>query len=173
MVAVVLAILAALVVPRFGSVRRTEDRLAVDQIADLMRMWAYRNSVMTQQVGIWRNGETGILTLMIRDLDPDHPDEAPIWQHDRLSNEVRLPDTSTIIEVLIDGERQDVGNWFVQSNADGSRPRFEVAINGAIGESRLILEPFSSSVQRIAPDGTTGARAPIDLDREIGERTPW
>lgn len=173
-VVAVLAILAAVVAPRFVAIRRSEERLAADGVADLMRMWAYRNSVMTQQVGIWMNPETGVLALMIRDLDPQRPDDPPIWQQDRLSGELRLPDSVTLAEVLIDGAAQHPADWFVQTNADGSRPRLEVALVGSMGTTRLWIEPFSSGVRRIDPgDGDAAARLPIDLDREVGERTPW
>lgn len=172
-VVVILAILASLVVPRFGAVRRSEDRYAVDQIADLMRMWGYRTSIMTQQVGIWNDPQRGWIQLMIRDFDPNNPDDPPIWQPDKLSNEVVLPDGTQFTEVIFDGERQELGNWFIQSNADGSRPRLEIAMSGPAGVTRLILEPYSNSVQRVDSQGGGGIRGPIDLDRDVGERTPW
>lgn len=173
-VVAILAILASIVVPRFAAVRRSEDRLAADRIEDLMRMWAFRNSVMTQQVGIWRNPDNGLVMLMIRDIDPLRPDEPPVWQMDRLSSEFSLPDSTVFVEVLIDGEPQDPAEWFVQSNADGSRPRFEVAIDGPSGTTRLWIEPFTNGVRRMDPSARDAAvRVPLDLDREIGERTPW
>jgi prepilin-type N-terminal cleavage/methylation domain-containing protein len=173
-VVAILAILASIVVPRFAAVRRSEDRLAADRMEDLMRMWAFRNSVMTQQVGIWRNPDNGLVTLMIRDIDPLRPDDPPVWQQDRLSMEFALPDSTAFVEVLIDGEPQDPAEWFVQSNADGSRPRFEVALEGPSGITRLWIEPFTSGVRRLDPSARDAAvRMPRDLDREIGERTPW
>lgn len=173
-VVAILAILAAIVVPRFAAVRRSEDRLAADRVEDLMRMWAFRNSVMTQQVGIWRNPDNGLVMLMIRDIDPLRPDEPPVWQMDRLSSEFALPDSTSFVEVLIDGEPQDPAEWFVQSNADGSRPRFEVALDGPSGVTRLWIEPFTNGVRRLDPSAREAAvRVPLDLDREIGERTPW
>jgi prepilin-type N-terminal cleavage/methylation domain-containing protein len=173
-VVAILAVLASIVVPRFAAVRRSEDRLAADRMEDLMRMWAFRNSVMTQQVGIWRNPDNGLVTLMIRDIDPLRPGDPPVWQQDRLSTEFALPDSTAFVEVLIDGEPQDPAEWFVQSNADGSRPRFEIALDGPSGTTRLWIEPFTSGVRRLDPSARDAAvRVPLDLDREIGERTPW
>jgi prepilin-type N-terminal cleavage/methylation domain-containing protein len=175
-VMVILAIIVAFAVPRLTSVQRSEGRLAVDQVEDLMRMWAYRNSVMTQQVGIWRQ-ETGVIVLVIRDIDPSDPDAGPVWQNDRLSSEVTLPSSAEILTVVIDGEPQDPRQWFVQSNADGTRPRLEIEMKVPAGVSQLVLAPYSSGVGRLDQAGVDsnggGIRQPIDLDSEGEERMPW
>jgi len=169
----ILAVIAAFIAPKFTTVRQTEARLAVDEVADLMRMWAYRNSVMSQQVGIWRSPETGVLRLMIRDIDARRPDDGPIWQEDRLSMPVTLPAQAELTEVYIDGESRNLGDWFVQSNADGSRPRLELAIKTGTSVIRLLVEPYSNSIVR-SDDRSGGlARHPVDLDSEGEDRVSW
>lgn len=173
MVIAIIAVLAAFIAPRVTTLRQSEARLAVDQIADLMRMWAYRNSVMSQQVGIWHNPESDLIGLMIRDIDPMHPDDGPVWQEDKLSMPVRMPDSAKVIDVIIDNETQNLGDWFVQSSADGSRPRLEIAIETLNGVTRLLVQPYSNSVVR--SDGLAGGaiRRPVDLDAEGQERVAW
>lgn len=172
-VVAILAIIVAFIAPRVSTVRRTEGRYAVDQIADLLRMWSYRNSMMTQQVGIWCDPERDEVRLMIRDIDPQRPDDGPVWQEDRLSMPVRLPDDVWFSEVYIDGTAHSTTDWFVQSNADGSRPRFELAISSGNDVTRLLVEPYSTAVARSDDASGGSTRQRVDLDREGARDLPW
>ncbi len=170
----IIAVLAAFIAPRFGSVRRGEGVLAGDRIQDLMRMWAFRSSIGSQQVGISRNPESKFLTLWVRDTDPNDPEQGPLWREDRLSMPARLPDSVEIIEVAIDGERQDVNNWFVQTNPDRSRPRFSITLRDS-GQrlTTVSVEPYSIATIRVDDEHPIAVRQPIDLDAEGQERVAW
>lgn len=173
----ILVVLAAVVVPRFGSARRGEAMLAGDQIEDVLRMWAFRSSIGTQQVGIWRNPENGRITIMVRDYAPGADPEAgdlPEWLQDPLSNAVRLPDSVEIVDVQIDYESQNVFDWFVQTNPDRSRPQFLISLRDSSDAITTVsLEPYSNAPSRVDAENTMPVRQPIDLDAEGEERMPW
>lgn len=170
----VLAIMASFIVPRMGAVKRSESQLAGDQIEDLLRMFAYRHSMMTQQVGIWRRPEDGSIALMIRDIDPARDDESRIWQEDKLTIPVTLPREVEIVEVRSDGEWLDPGSFFVQTAPDGGRPGVQIRLLGPTGEVSLVLDANASAPHRSSPGGRDeGVRQAVDLDAEGMERLPW
>lgn len=170
----VIAIMAGLVVPRMGAVKRSEAQLAADEVEDLLRMFAYRHSIMTQQVGIWRRPDDGTIALMIRDIDPAREDDERIWQEDRLSVPVRLPPEVDVVEVRRDEEWLDPGSFFVQTAPDGSRPRIEIRLLGPTGEFTLGLDPHASAPRRTSPGGRNEEfREAVDLNAEGMERMPW
>jgi prepilin-type N-terminal cleavage/methylation domain-containing protein len=170
----ILAILAAIIAPRFGTVRRGEGVLAGDQLEDLVRMWAFRASMGTQQVGIWRSPETGYIFLSVREGDPNDPEAAPIWNEDRTTMPVRLPESVEVIDVQIDGESQPLDSWFVRTNPDRTRPRFSITYRDSSNrETTIAIEPYSIAPIRTDPDRSIAIRQPVDLDREGLERSPW
>lgn len=174
LVIAVLAIMAGFIVPRMGAVKRSEAQLAADEIEDLLRMFAYRHSIMTQQVGIWRRPDDGSIVLMIRDIDPARDDDERIWQEDRLGNAVTLPAEVDIVEVRRDDEWLDPRAFFVQTAPDGSRPRVEIRLLGPTGEFTLGLDAHASAPRRTSPGGRNEeVRESVDLDSEGMERLPW
>ncbi len=173
----ILVVLAAVIVPRFGAVRRSEAMLAGDQIEDVLRMWAFRSSIGTQQVGIWRRPDTGLITIMVRDY-PEGSDpaagDAPQWDQDHLSNAVRLPSSVEIVDVQINHESQNVTDWFVQTNPDRSRPHFLITLrDSSEAMTTVSIEPYSNAPSRLDAENSAPIRQPIDLDAEGEERMPW
>jgi type II secretory pathway pseudopilin PulG len=174
LVIAVLAIMAGFIVPRMGAVKRSEAQLAADEIEDLLRMFAYRHSIMTQQVGIWRRPDDGTIAIMIRDIDPAREDDARIWQEDKLSVPVTLPPEIDVVEVRSDSEWLDPGSFFVQTAPDGRRPSVEIRLLGPSGEFTLGLDAHASAPRRTSPGGRDGEfREPVDLNAEGLERLPW
>lgn len=173
-VVAVIAIMAGMIVPRMGAVKRSEAQLAADEVEDLLRMFAYRHSIMTQQVGIWRRPEDGSIALMIRDIDPARADDERIWQEDKLSVPVKFPPEVDIVEVRRDEEWLDPGSFFVQTAPDGSRPRIEIRLLGPTGEFTLGLDSHASAPRRTSPGGRNEEfREAVDLNAEGMERLPW
>lgn len=174
LVIAVLAIMAGFIVPRMGAVKRSEAQLAADEVEDLLRMFAYRHSVMTQQIGIWRRPEDGSIAIMIRDIDPAGDDDTRIWQEDKLSIPVVLPPEVDIVEVRSGDEWLDPRSFFVQTAPDGSRPRVEIRLAGPTGEYALGLDGHASAPWRTSPGGRDGeVRQAVDLNAEGMERLPW
>ena len=172
---VILVILASIVAPRFGAARRSESMLAGDQIEDLLRMWAYRSSIGTQQVGIWQKPD-GFIAIQVRDTEgwePTSGDVAP-WIDDRLSNAVRLPSSVEIIEVQQNYEVQPLGEWFIQTNPDRSRPQVSISLRDSSNAVTVVsLEPYSNAPVRYDANTPAAIRQPIDLDAEGEETVSW
>lgn len=173
---VILLILTALVAPRFGAARRSEAMLAGDQIEDLLRMWAYRSSIGTQQVGLWQMPENGMISIMVRDTEGWDPSSGEIaqWIQDPLSNPVRLPPSVEIVEVQQDNEAQPLGEWFIRTNPDRSRPQVSISLRDSNNVTTIVsLEPYSNAPSRTDSEHPAAVRQPIDLDDAGEETTPW
>lgn len=173
---VILGILLAIVTPRFGTAKKSEAMLAGDQVEDLLRMWAYRASIGTQQVGIWQMPENGYISIMVRDTenwDSTSGDIAP-WMQDRLSNPVRLPHSVEIVEVQQNYEVQPLDEWFIQTNPDRSRPQVSITLRDETNQVTVVsIEPYSNAPVRINGNNAAAVRRPIDLDAEGEDTTTW
>ncbi|MSR40320.1 MAG: prepilin-type N-terminal cleavage/methylation domain-containing protein [Phycisphaerales bacterium] len=163
-VAALLALLAAMIVPRMASVDRQRDETGIDSVADLLRMYAFRHSSMTQEIALWHDAETGVVSLWIKDIDPENPDGPRIWHEDRLSMPVQLPTGMTIDDALADGASVSMNPWTIATRPDGSRPRIELHILGETKVSTIVLEPWATGPQRL--DLGEASRSVIDLDHE-------
>ena len=171
-VCAILVIVAAMAVPRFLVVERKREEKAIADVEDLLRMFAFRNSVGTQQIGLHHEKLSGEISLWILDLNPNEPDGPRIWQQDRLSPVVELPETMVIDGASSDDIeiRDDV--WTITSNPDGSRPRIAISLQGREASGLILLENYSSVPVRADKD-MKDVRVPIDLDREGRSLDPW
>jgi prepilin-type N-terminal cleavage/methylation domain-containing protein len=171
-VCAVLVVVAGMAVPRFIVVERQREEKAIIEVEDLLRMFAFRNAVGTQQLGLHYDKPSGLVSLWILDLNPKDPDGPRVWQQDRLSPVVELPESMIIESASTDDieVRDDV--WTITSNPDGSRPRIEVSVTGRETSGIVILENYSSVPVRADKDGKN-MRVPIDLDREGRALDPW
>lgn len=171
-VCAILAIIAAMAAPRFLVVERQREEKAITEVEDLLRMFAFRNSVGTQQLGFHYDKPAGMVSLWILDLNPRDPEGPRLWQQDRLSPVVELPESMVIDGASADdiAVRDDV--WTITSNPDGSRPRIEVSLLGRETKGLVVLENYSSVPVRADKDGAV-IRVPIDLDREGRALDAW
>ncbi|MCE2882635.1 MAG: type II secretion system GspH family protein, partial [Planctomycetaceae bacterium] len=124
-VCVMLAMVAATVVPRFLVLQRQREEKSFIEIEDLLRMYAFRNAAGTQQIGLYFNRGTNEVSLWIYDLNPADPEGPRVWQQDRLSNPVELPEGVDISRAMADDTMLDRDEWNITTNPDGSRPRIE------------------------------------------------
>jgi prepilin-type N-terminal cleavage/methylation domain-containing protein len=100
-VVVLLGIAAAVVVPRFSGTAKQEADTGVDRVTELMRLFAFRDSMGSQQVALWRDGTDGRLHLLVKDAAGEG-DQAPEWRPDRFAAPLALPAGLEIDEVRID-----------------------------------------------------------------------
>lgn len=168
----ILAIVATMALPRFLVVESQREEKAIVAVEDLLRMFAFRNSAGLQQVSLHYAREKGSLTLWIMDLNPADPEGPRIWQQDRLSSDVELPDGLFIERAYTDGVQLPDDDWIIATNPDGSRPRIELAIAGKERKADLVLENYSSSPVR-ADDPRSEVLQPIDLDAEGSSYDKW
>lgn len=174
MVVVVLAIAAATIVPRFTGTARQEADNAVDQVAELLRLFAWRQSLGSQQVALWRDGADGRMYLLVKDADPEDPVAAPEWRADRFAAPVSLPPGVEVLDVRSDDQRVDPAEWTIASTPGAERPKVEIRIAGHGVDATVVLPEGSPSVVRVDADKPAPfARAQIDLDRAGRDREPW
>src|SRR5262245_48112392 len=88
-VVVILAIMAAMVVPRLGSSQRREFHLAIDQVSDLLTMYAQRESLGQKIVGLQYAGNE--VRMMVLDYDNSRPGSPATWHTDVYVEPVTLP----------------------------------------------------------------------------------
>lgn len=164
-VSILIVVMGAITLPRMTSLERRREDKALLEVEDLLRMFAFRNSVGTQQIAVHFDRSRNALSLWILDLNPDDPEGARVWQQDRLSYPVELPESMTITEAASDDSviRDDI--WTIASNPDGSRPRIAVFVTGRVLSGEIALDSYSTVPTRLDKADAV-RREPIDLDAE-------
>jgi len=169
----ILALLATMMVPRLtGTARRTFD-LTADQVADLLLMFAQRDSLGQNPVGIRYDAdrrELQLVTLQRYDGGSD-------WRVDRFVIPVELPG---IIDedrfgVYADGEWVDVRDWPLSHTPGETRPSIEVTLATIDGdyETSVVLSPHAVAPRRSDRTDAVALRTPIDLDSAGRSREDW
>jgi prepilin-type N-terminal cleavage/methylation domain-containing protein len=173
-VVVILAIAAVMVVPRFSGTARQDADNGIERVAELVRLFAYREAMGSQQVALWRDGTDGRIHLLVKDRDPAAEGEAPDWRPDRFAAPVTLPDGVEVAEVRVDDARVDPLEWLVASVPGGDRPKVEIRLVGHGLDSTVSLPTGSPSAVRVDVDKPLPfARFPIDLERQGRGDEPW
>ncbi len=174
MVVIILAIAAGAIVPRFMGTARQEADNSIEQVAELMRLYAYRQSLGAQQVALWRDGSDGRIYLMVMDTNPEEPEEPPQWRPDRFAAPVSLAPGLEVEEVRSDDKRLDREEWTIASVPGGDRTKVEIQLVGHGLDTTLVLPNGSPGVVRVDADKPAPfARLPIDLDRAGRTHEPW
>lgn len=171
-VCTMLAIIAVAVIPKVVVVQRQREEKAIVQVEDLLRMYAFRNASGMQQLALAYDRRNGELALWIKDLNPTDPDGPRIWQQDRLSTPVELPDGMWIDFAAADGAPMLDDAWSIATNPDGSRPRIELEVKGEEKAASLVLETYSAAPRRL-DDPRAVIREAIDLDAAGGMFDRW
>jgi prepilin-type N-terminal cleavage/methylation domain-containing protein len=171
-VCTMLAVIAVAVIPKVVVVQRQREEKAIVQVEDLLRMYAFRNASGTQQLAIAYDRRSGELALWIKDLNPSDPDGPRVWQQDRLSSAIELPEGMGIEFAAADGAPMLEDAWSIATNPDGSRPRIELEVAGAEKSASLVLETYSATPRRL-DDPRAIAREAIDLDAAGGMFDRW
>jgi prepilin-type N-terminal cleavage/methylation domain-containing protein len=173
-VSTLLALVAAMVVPRLAGMSRREADVATERMAELLSMFAWRDNTGVQQSAIWMNPDSGCVELWTQESDPDRPTDHPQWVPDRHVQPVRLPAGVQLEDVRADGQSLAGDEWRIVGTPGGQRPRIEMRIVADGFESVLVLEPGAGMPTRV-DNGVVreGARATKDLDRSGLDREPW
>jgi len=172
-VCAILAVIAAAIVPKMLSVRSHREEKAIVAIEDLLRMYAFRNAAGVQQVGLFYEPSVQELSLWIYDLNPENPEGPRVWQPDRLSNAVELPEGMAIDRASADeAEMPRSDPWNIPTHPDGSRPRITLDVIGLDKQLTITLENYSSTPIR-SDDPWGVARSPVDLDAQGSTMEVW
>lgn len=169
-----MALLAAIIVPAITGIGARQARLGVDQVQDLLTMYAYRDSTGAQPVALWGNGDAGELGLWVLDQDPSFAEDPAAWVPDRFSAPLILPSAISMVDVRVDGRRLPLADFIIARQPSQPRPTIEIDLEGEDVEVTLVLEPQALTARRIEKGvAIDGFRTQIDLDRQGRDREDW
>lgn len=173
-VAALLALLAAMVLPRLTGMARREGDVVAERLSELLSLFALRDNSGSVQSAIWMNGDTGCVELWTKESDPEQPTEPPQWIPDRFVQPIQLPNGVELAEVRSNGQLLSPGEWRILGSPSGERPLIEMHLVADGFDSLLTLAPGASVPTRV-DNGVQreGGRAAIDLDQQGRDREPW
>lgn len=174
-VLVVLVLLASMIVPRLtGNIDRL-FKASGEQVADLLTMFAQRDSLAQQPVGLFYDEDAHQLLVRVYDIDPDSYDQTPQWRQDRFIRPLKLPEFVELVEVLEDHATVDIRQWPLTSRPGQQRPWIEIVLGGPDGATTSIsLAPHDVSPLVYSHDDQPPQIAmPIDLNAAGRMREDW
>ena len=176
-VVAVLAILSAMVVPRLGGHEKRRISLAVEEVADLLTMYAQRDALSNRPAGIWHDTDRNWLVLMTLDIDEADRDEPDDWWPDPFVHPVKLPPGigKNGVSVRADGEPVDIRIWPLATAPGQHRPALEIKLLADGGSTRTLVLPGHAMVPYLVTGASdlTGVRVPIDLDAAGLSQEDW
>ena len=172
----VIAVLAAILLPRLNRSSTQSYESTIEQVTALMSTFATRESTGIQQVAMLQDPDTGEigLSVMQRTLGEGSDSEAPEWIPDPLTMPFRLPRGVEIADVIVDSDSIGAVDWMVASIPGGGRPRVEIRLVGDDMDTVLVLE--SNAITPVRIDSNRPAppmREPVDLEGTGRGREFW
>jgi prepilin-type N-terminal cleavage/methylation domain-containing protein len=173
-VVVVLALLATMAIPRFADNDKRRFKMAVEQVADLLTMFAQRQMLEDRLVGISYDPGRHAILLVRQETHP--PDGLPpVWEVDPYVQPVLLPDEVELIEVSADGDPVDIVQWPLASAPQEERPAVSLTLESPMYLTTISLAPQGITPEATGLDAAPGATAyqPVDLDSAGRTRDTW
>jgi len=177
-VVAVLTIIMAMTVPRLLSRDGRIFQLTADRVADLLTMYAQRESLSARPAGIWHDTGRRRLLLMVLDIDEAAPEEPAQWRPDRTVQPVPIPptiDAERGLVASVDGSLVDISQWPIATEPGKPRPRIEISLYADDGNVKTIALPSHAMAPYQLDDAQAalGSRRPIDLDAAGRNREDW
>ncbi len=174
-VLVLLGFIAAMMVPRMIGNESREFRLVCDQVADLLTMYARRESLSTKPVGLLYDEQRHWLYMMEFDIDEESNLRDAMWQHDSTIRPVRLPDFVTLTDVRSDGDHVDISQWPLTTRPGQDRPAVTLSLRGPDNDVVTFhLPPYAVAPRRFGDNERSSPFAsPIDLNAIGRSRGEW
>lgn len=173
-VMVIIGILLTMMAPQFSGNQRRQFKLLVDQVADLLAMYAQRETLGQKVVGI--SLENGSLVLLTLDTPSMQSGSLGQWVRDLYVKPVRFPDfmLGTDIDVQADGERVDIAREPLSNELGKDRPTIQISLRGPGENAVITLYPYSIAPEIISGTvDTTTNRDRVDLDGMGRSREDW
>ena len=171
-VLVILVIMAAVALPRLGSHDRRTFELAVDQVTDLVTMYAQRDGIAERPAAIWHDTERNWIVLLAMASEGENQDPAE-WYPDPYVDPVRLPAmvASDGVTAFLDGDPVDFARWPIATKPGRERDSVEIELRGGSDLVRSVYLPAHA----VAPyePGTGRELEPVDLDAAGRAREDW
>jgi prepilin-type N-terminal cleavage/methylation domain-containing protein len=173
-VLIIMAILAALAVPRLTGTDEREFRLVMDRVSDMLTMYAQREMLEQKPVGIRYDAERRWLLLVVQEMDVEAGAQ-PEWFIDPYVDAIKLPSHVELVEVTADGDLVDVSRWPLSSATHDERPTIAITLRSGNDLSTATLPSHAIVPQQIGFGTVVGAGAaePIDLDASGRIREDW
>lgn len=175
-VVVIIAIMSTLILPQLvGNDKRT-FKLAVEQVGDLLTMYAQRQNLSQKVVGIYHDRQNNWLELMSIDTENNAPGQAADWRLDTYVQPVKLPFfmSDTDVDFFVDGDRYDASYIPLASDPGQDRPQIQIVMRGAGENAMLTLFPYGVTPELTSTwENTQTARNPVDLDGAGRSREDW
>ncbi|MHC5024864.1 MAG: prepilin-type N-terminal cleavage/methylation domain-containing protein [Planctomycetota bacterium] len=175
-VIVIIVIMSAITVPRLAATDNRSFELGVDQVADLLTMYAQREALGQKAIGLEHDPQENALRLLVVDRDPFRPDDPPDWVLDRMVKPVRLPSVipAENVSIRADGDLVDTASWPLTHDLGEERPTIEISLATSQRSTTLVLAPHAlSPVRRENDPGVLAIRTRIDLDAAGRDREDW
>jgi prepilin-type N-terminal cleavage/methylation domain-containing protein len=172
----ILAIMAAIVVPRLGGNERRQFRLAVDQVADLLTMYAQRHNLSQKIVGITHDPRYNTIELMVLDNEDDPLAPQAVWRPDTFVQPVKLPHfmLETDVAILCDDRFIDTSDYPLSTEIGQERPSIQIVLRGAGETATITLPPYGVAPTIASTYGSSGyIRTKYDLDSTGRSREDW
>ncbi|MEE2896312.1 MAG: type II secretion system protein [Planctomycetota bacterium] len=168
-VAALLLVVGAFVVPRMVGVSKGEFRVTTEGVAAALSAFAFHESTDERIVGIAYLENTGRVDVMILDDEGE-------WIPMPMAPSLVLPADTGFASVVADGAQLDPRDWFVASVPGGRRPDIRLRLENESGSGAdVVLTPHGLGPVIVADDDPDAPviREPADL-KEIGaDREPW
>jgi len=178
-VLVIIGVMASAIVPRFAYTTRRSFDHTVEQLADLMTMFAQRDQMSTGPVGIFHDTEANWITLVrLVEEEPGNPRSAT-WQIDRHVRPVKLPEfiPPDGVSASENGEPVDFTQWPLMSVPGEIRPTITLTVSNDAGDqsATLLLSAYAVGPRVLGErdDGLIDQRQAIDLDATGQANQDW
>jgi type II secretory pathway pseudopilin PulG len=170
---IIIALLATMILPKFTGTEKREFRVTVEQVSDLLTMFAQRETMEQRPVGIAYHSELHQLRLVVLESDPDNG--TPImWHLDPYVTPVQLPDHVEEPEIIADGEVVDIRDWPITATPGEVRPDISIMLRNPeyVGRVRMPAHAIVPEVAGLDRVGFAPADT-IDLDQQGRSREDW
>ncbi len=174
----ILAVIMAMTLPRMLGRDGRVLQLSADRVADLLTMYAQRESLSSRPTGIWHDTDTHRLVLMVLDADGATLDQPAQWRPDRTVKPVHLPpsvDVDRGVGASIDGTMVDISRWPITTEPGKRRPRIEISLYDNDGRVKTLVLPWLAlkPSDLVDADAVLVSRQPMDLDAAGRHREDW
>ena len=176
LVGVVLILLATMIVPRMSGMSRRRNDAAVEAAASVVAAFAFHESTGRRQIALSYDADFRQLELQVLEFDPADPSRRPEWRVHPYTQPVTLPESVEITNISSNGEQLDPDQFFISTDAAGSRPSIDMRLdtdnnNGAT----IALTPYALGPIVIFDrnENPPIIREPADLDSMGLEREDW
>ena len=177
-VVAILAVIMAMTLPRMLGRDGRVLQLSADRVADLLTMYAQRESLSSRPTGIWHDTDTHRLVLMVLDADGATPQQPAQWRPDRTVKPVQLPSSVDVergVGASIDGTTVDISRWPITTEPGKRRPRIEISLYDNDGRVKTLVLPSHAlkPYDLDDADAVLVSRQPMDLDAAGRHREDW